>query len=313
MTLDNGDLVDPADLSQADIDRLVANSTVVDDEYLAHRRAALNVDPDRVKGYADKVMAMVIDDVRDGVVPWTVTDFSQLHDWVDANMYLEQAGQQFDAGDPASIAETNAITDAVSKRLADGEVTGGEWFTVTWTSTVRHAKVLPWRLLQPSLDGELRTFMVDADELDEFESRDTLLEGGERICIGLASAAPLPYTEPADRYGAASILDDPRLLLRQAVVKLRDLDAEAKRLETEGFCDGFENEQDEKQYEADQQARKALRMALKLLGMGPAPADGRAADVTFAEVKAAANGSHLCDEECGDETHPRDGRVTVQQ
>ena len=148
MTLDNGDLVDPADLSQADIDRLVANSTVVDDEYLAHRRAALNVDPDRVKGYADKVMAMVIDDVRDGVVPWTVTDFSQLHDWVDANMYLEQAGQQFDAGDPASIAETNAIADAVSKRLADGEIIGGEWFTVTWTSTVRPAKVLPWRLLQ---------------------------------------------------------------------------------------------------------------------------------------------------------------------
>jgi hypothetical protein len=42
--------------------------------------------------YADLVMTFIDEDIDEGDVPWGVTDFSALHDHVDANEYLLHAG-----------------------------------------------------------------------------------------------------------------------------------------------------------------------------------------------------------------------------
>lgn len=75
---------------------------------------------DTVAEYADKVIGFIRDDVRDGVVPSNVKGFGELHQWVDANVYLIKAGQVYD-GSEQSARESNAIEDAVTAKLVRGE------------------------------------------------------------------------------------------------------------------------------------------------------------------------------------------------
>lgn len=95
------------------------------------------LDHDKVKRYADKIMVMIREDAREGVHPYTVRTFSALHDRCDANMYFEHAGQVFDGSD-YSIAEINAVQDEVQRRLMAGELSGGEFYQVTWNVTEQH-------------------------------------------------------------------------------------------------------------------------------------------------------------------------------
>ncbi len=73
-----------------------------------------------VQRFADKVIQLIRGDVEAGAVPVTVTGFEQLHDHVDANMYLEWAGQVYDPDRPGCIEEIRQIEDEVSRRLAAG-------------------------------------------------------------------------------------------------------------------------------------------------------------------------------------------------
>jgi hypothetical protein len=213
-------------------------------------------------------MVAITDDVRSGVVPWTVTNFGQLHDWVDANMYLEHAGQHFNAGDPDSLAEVNAIEDEVSRRLGNGVVTGGGWRKVTWTVRQSHSMVLPLGLLrQESGDEPLTADEINDEAIAEFEG-DTTLDAQTGRTIDRVDVVEAPaYVEPAERYSGASILDDPRLRLRMALVELRRLDADVRRLIDQDIHDGVETERDEVADRANEQAREALRLALTLLGL----------------------------------------------
>jgi hypothetical protein len=226
------------------------------------------MDKARIEQLTDTVMAAITDDVRSGVVPWTVTNFGQLHDWVDANMYLEHAGQQFDAGDPDSLEEVNAIEDEVSRRLGNGAVTGGGWRQITWTVQQSHSMVLPLALLREEhRDEPLTVGEVNDEAIAEFEGEATLVSQSSRTINRVDVVDAPAYVEPADRYSGASILDDPRLKLRTALAELRRLDAEAKRRSDQDHHDGLENAQDDVAEQANAQARAALRLALTLLGM----------------------------------------------
>jgi hypothetical protein len=222
----------------------------------------------RVEELTDKVMAMITEDVQAGAVPWTVTNFGQLHDWVDANMYLEHAGQVFDPAEQDSLDEVNAIEDEVSRRLNDGAVTGGGWRRVTWTAQQTHSVVLPLALLrQEHRDEPVTTGEVTDTVIAAFEGDTTLVSRTSRTVDTVEAADPPAYVEPAERYSRASILDDPRVKLRAARAELRRLDSEVKRLSGQERHDGPESPQDEAAEQALDHARKALQLALTLLGM----------------------------------------------
>lgn len=156
------------------------------------------MDKARVAQLADTVMAQIIDDVRSGVVPWTVTNFGQLHDWTDANMYLEHAGQQFDASSQDSLDEVIAIEDEVSQRLANGTLTGGGWRRATWTVQQTHSMVLPLALLRPhEHDGPLTLQTVSHDAIAEFEGDTTRVSSADRTILRLENVdAPRTSSRP---------------------------------------------------------------------------------------------------------------------
>jgi hypothetical protein len=226
------------------------------------------MDKARIDQLTDAVMTAITDDVREGVVPWTVTNFGQLHDWVDANMYLEHAGQQFNAGDPDSLDEVIAVQDEVTRRLGDGAVTGGGWRQVTWAVQQSHSVVLPLALLREEpRDDPLTPGEVNDETIAEFEGEATLVSQSGRTINRVDVVEAPAYVEPAERYSGASILDDPGLKLRMALAELRRLDAEVKRRSGQDHHDGSEDAQDEVAEQADGQARTALQLALTLLGM----------------------------------------------
>lgn len=73
--------------------------------------------------YAAKVLDLVRDDMRRGVVPDEVSSFAELHDHVDANGYLSDAGVPFgtDAGSGEDgSGMVNAVCEIVSRVLAAG-------------------------------------------------------------------------------------------------------------------------------------------------------------------------------------------------
>lgn len=61
-----------------------------------------------VSKYADEVMEMIRYDIQVGLVPWDVSDVSELHDFVDANDYF--------AGMPGEM--YNPVADEVNLRLS---------------------------------------------------------------------------------------------------------------------------------------------------------------------------------------------------
>lgn len=74
-----------------------------------------------VSEYADKVCELLTEDVGAGIVPLgKVTKFADLHDYVDANDYLLQAGVPFGADSGAGRDGTeivNAVCDEVTQRI----------------------------------------------------------------------------------------------------------------------------------------------------------------------------------------------------
>jgi hypothetical protein len=76
--------------------------------------------------YADRIMAMIDEDIVAGLMPSDVDTFAVLHDYVDANMYvLDTMHDDFPAPDDDEVlisdAETeaaNAVMDEVARRLA---------------------------------------------------------------------------------------------------------------------------------------------------------------------------------------------------
>lgn len=84
---------------------------------------AVRLATERIHEYADKIVTLVHEDKAEGVVPADVHTFTDLHDHVDANMYLEHAGQKWEWTTPASwkalVDQTNAITDEVTRRLTE--------------------------------------------------------------------------------------------------------------------------------------------------------------------------------------------------
>jgi hypothetical protein len=70
--------------------------------------------------YADRIMAMVHEDMASGTVPRTVRLFTDLHSYVDANDYLTQAGMDAAADDEAAMSMISAVCEVVSARLSQG-------------------------------------------------------------------------------------------------------------------------------------------------------------------------------------------------
>ncbi|SDT74219.1 hypothetical protein [Actinoplanes derwentensis] len=108
-----------AGMSVRELRQVLAGCRTVTDaaRLLAGEPAAV---PKQVTAFADKVMAEVRRDVAEGIVPRTVTCFSHLHAFVDANMYSHQAGLEYDPEDPASSDLINAVEDEVSRRMQAG-------------------------------------------------------------------------------------------------------------------------------------------------------------------------------------------------
>jgi hypothetical protein len=84
-----------------------------DEEDEAPRRSAEQI--------AEDIKAEVLTDMRAGVVPETVTSYSALHDYVDANCYAGMADDgAYDAGRDEDAAILNAATDLVDAWLRSG-------------------------------------------------------------------------------------------------------------------------------------------------------------------------------------------------
>ncbi|GAB3147143.1 hypothetical protein GCM10027290_29960 [Micromonospora sonneratiae] len=74
-----------------------------------------STDP-RVAGYADHIMTEINGDISEGMVPPGVGSFADLHRYLDANDYLEDAGVP-QHGAQADLDLAVAVQDEVSRRL----------------------------------------------------------------------------------------------------------------------------------------------------------------------------------------------------
>jgi hypothetical protein len=70
---------------------------------------------------ADIIQAAIGADVASGMVPWDVPDYSALHDFVDANMYLDdlltQIGWEHDPGSQLQADWCTAVMTHINVRL----------------------------------------------------------------------------------------------------------------------------------------------------------------------------------------------------
>lgn len=71
---------------------------------------------------AQRVLGMIAEDVSAGIIPWDVPDFSALHDFVDANLYLiELVGEvAFDTRNEKQMTYLADIEERVAKALNGG-------------------------------------------------------------------------------------------------------------------------------------------------------------------------------------------------
>lgn len=73
---------------------------------------------------AQRVIAMIGSDVAAGIMPWDVPDFSALHDFVDANTYLDDvladAGWDFNPSDDQQCRWAGTVIDLVNTALNGG-------------------------------------------------------------------------------------------------------------------------------------------------------------------------------------------------
>lgn len=77
-----------------------------------------------VEAAAQQVFALVVECITSGHVPSTVAGFSELHDHVDANEFLDEASVPYGTDlpalddDPAGVRVVNAVTQRVDELLA---------------------------------------------------------------------------------------------------------------------------------------------------------------------------------------------------
>jgi hypothetical protein len=94
---------------------------------------------------AEKMKAEILADVENGIVPASVVSFSELHDYVDANLYggtealLEELDAEVpdtDEGHSAALAAlcslANPAMDAVDKWIRSGGITAERFARGTW-------------------------------------------------------------------------------------------------------------------------------------------------------------------------------------
>ena len=246
------------------------------------------LDQAQVTEYADKIMEMIREGARNGVHSYTVRTFSKLHEDCDANMYLEDAGQDYDGSD-FSMREINAVEDLVEARLMAGELSGGATVRVTWTVTEQHQKVTAVNRLRDLFEvpaGQL----VAVEALTDDEAIGVLEEGGSTwhsdvgrevthveeipdraLNVDEVAAVGLDCTgadgHPAYPYHWSALSDERRHVI-QILGGSEDREAEA-------FTD--------RQVQVAQ-LNAAIRNGSKL------PEDLLKPDMTFAEVKAVARG-----------------------
>lgn len=83
----------------------------------------INPDAYDVEGVAQAVFADILASIRNGEVPATVRTFTDLHEHVDANEYVQEVpwgtDLPHDESDPAGVRLVNAVTDRVNALLAD--------------------------------------------------------------------------------------------------------------------------------------------------------------------------------------------------
>lgn len=70
-------------------------------------------DPKPVMHYVTVVMGMIDDDIKAGKVPYEIIAFRDLHDYVDANAYLLQAGVPWKSDNMRITEFSNRIMDMV--------------------------------------------------------------------------------------------------------------------------------------------------------------------------------------------------------
>jgi hypothetical protein len=72
--------------------------------------------------FVEQAKTEILEDIIAGIVPATVTTFAELHDYVDANEYVENVpwgtGLPRDESDPAGVRLIIAVQDKVSEWLA---------------------------------------------------------------------------------------------------------------------------------------------------------------------------------------------------
>lgn len=67
--------------------------------------------------YADEILSMIRRDARQGEVPVNVTSFEELHDYVDANQYFEDAGVPILEDDDDPVRLVNEVANLVDAEL----------------------------------------------------------------------------------------------------------------------------------------------------------------------------------------------------
>jgi hypothetical protein len=102
-----------------------------------------------------EVLRIVEHDVADGFVPWDVSCFGQLHDFVDANMYTDELiglAEPDDEDDERHIAIHNAVTSRVNELLTGSKET-----------PAYYADGFPWQEMQErgkSRDTDMAVYLV---------------------------------------------------------------------------------------------------------------------------------------------------------
>lgn len=79
-----------------------------------------------VTAWADRAMALIRDDIAAGQVPADIGTFSAIHDFVDANQYVDEtAPAGCDLAGDAWLAACNAVSDELNRRLQAAHNQGG--------------------------------------------------------------------------------------------------------------------------------------------------------------------------------------------
>ncbi|WNM72820.1 hypothetical protein SEA_REDFOX_33 [Arthrobacter phage RedFox] len=135
--------------------------------------------------YADKMKAEIRALIADGTIPEEVGSFSELHDYIDANMLAHELVPEVDLNDEAAAeahgeiwsAKFNAASEIVNDWLRNG---GHQIVTVTITAEWPRAEWLKF-----AADHEDEADVVDsfAARLDEVFSHNEVLTGVEVLKV----------------------------------------------------------------------------------------------------------------------------------